>query len=306
MKYGKPFLLNLSLWHQGKSRDTFTIPGHDDKLLVVATDRISTHNIVHESTIPHKGEVLTALTIFWLIFVLGKKGVPHHLLVYGKDIYSYLPGNREDYPADLHRRAIIVMKLDMILVEFVFRNYLTGSLYREYYSKGIPNPYGYELRDNLPLMHEFPQTLFTPTDKSDVDAPLDAEAVRRTYAAESASMEFVFDIIRRRLNQSGIELVDTKGEGGYDGTGTFRIADEVGTPDCSRLCELSRVGEGVEPPWLDKQIARDEAERVWQGGKKYALLFNDVTVKLVSDTYLRLFERVVGKSLAAFQQEYLD
>lgn len=306
MKYGTPVLSNLPLWHQGKARDTFSIPGHDDKLLVVATDRISTHNIVHKSEIPKKGEVLTALTIFWLIFVLGKKGVPHHLLAYGKDIYSYLPGNRGDYPADLHRRAIIVLKLDMIPVEFVFRNYLAGSVYHDYYSKGIPNPYGHDFLENLPVMYEFGIPLFTPTDKSDVDAPRDADTVRQEYSTETTNVEFVLNVVRRWLNQCGIELVDAKVEGGYDRARLFRIADEIATPDSTRFCEQKAIMEGKEPPWLDKQVLRNEAERVWKGGKKYALVFSAKVTKLVSDTYLRLFERVVGKSLAAFQKDHLD
>lgn len=305
-KYDVPFLDSLPLYSQGKSRDTFEIPGHDDKLLVVSTPRISTHNIVHLSKIPHKDEVLTALTIFWCKEVLEKAGFPHHLLAYGQSIYDYLPEDNDSYPGDLHRKAIIVRKLTITPIEFIFRNYMAGSVYHDFYAKGLPNPYGIDFMPGLPLMYEFARAAFTPTEKSDTDDPKNAAFVMDRFPEEVQLVERSLGAIRRHLNERGIELVDSKEEVGRDASGKLYIADEIATPDCSRFCELSAIREGEEPAWLDKQIARDAALKMWGSNPRECLIFEPDVVMHLSKTYLGLFERITGKSLAAFRKDHLD
>ena len=148
-----PAVTGLECVHQGKVRDTFAIPDHPGLLLVVATDRVSTHNVVHESAISHKGEALTALTVFWMAeqFV----AINTHLIAWGRNIYNYLPAVAGDYPADLHLRAIVVEKLEMFPVEFIFRSRMAGSLWKDYYKKKLPNPYGLTLSTGLQLMAPF-------------------------------------------------------------------------------------------------------------------------------------------------------
>lgn len=311
-KHGRPWILTLPLVYQGKTRDTFQAQWTDpnDKrrppLLIVATDRISTHDVVHHSTIKQKGEVLTALTIARLIDVLERAGVAHHLVAYGREIYKYLPGKESDYPPNLHHRAIVVLRLDIIMVEFILRAYLGGSLWNTYYSKGLENPYRLALPSGLPLMYQFEEPIFTPTVKSDTDPALVSEEVEREYPAVVTLVRKVFDLGRKHLHEVGLELVDTKFELGLDEDGRLILADEVMTPDSSRFARLADIREGKNPPWLDKQVARDEAERVWAGGEKKPLVFDSNTVRKLIETYLEIFELIVGMPLAKFQRERLD
>ncbi|HUD04005.1 MAG TPA: phosphoribosylaminoimidazolesuccinocarboxamide synthase [Candidatus Paceibacterota bacterium] len=300
-----PALSSLPLIHQGKTRDTFET-NSPDTLLIVATQRLSTHNVIHLSEVPYKDQVLTALTIFWLTSLLGKVGIPHHLVAFGTDIYTYLPGKRSDYPADLHYRAIIVKKLSMVPVEFIYRGYLAGSLYKGFHSKGLPNPYGITLERGLPLMTQFPAPIFTPTDKSETDEPLDAQETSMRYPDPSRVSLQTFMLTRNHLRSRGVELVDSKFEVGIDQFGIATIADEIATPDSSRFCEFSAIEPGKEPPWFDKQIARDEAERVWDKAEKCPLKFSSEIIQKLSDTYLGICSQITGDGLQSFQRQYLE
>ena len=309
-KYDKPELKNLPLIHQGKTRDTFEArwPEYNGSFwsprLIVATNRLSTHNVVHKSTIPYKDEVLTALTIFWLVDVLGRAGIHHHLVAFGKNIYEYLPGKTRDYPANLHYCAIVVKTLDMCPVEFIQRKYLAGSLWR-LLRDGKKNPYGKLARKPV-LMMQFRSPLSTPTDKSETDDPQRASMVRAKYPQGVAIFREAYRLMRQHTNRVGIEVVDCKGEGGKDELGRFVIADEFGTPDCSRFCEKDKIVIGQEPAWLDKELARQEAERVWGNGPRVPLTFSPAVIAHLSTTYLDIFERIVGVPLVRFQRERLD
>ncbi|MDP4020496.1 MAG: phosphoribosylaminoimidazolesuccinocarboxamide synthase [Candidatus Adlerbacteria bacterium] len=317
-RYAPPILSNLPLLHQGKVRDTFPAqwPDQNDKQrlprLPVATDRMSTHNVVHRSTIPKKGEVLNAFTIFWMIDVLEKAGILHHLVAYGKRIYDYLPGEINDYPENLHYRAIVVKSLDMDLVEFVFRAYLDGNLWTKSYSKGLPNPYGIELPPGLPRMtcfdtlEGFGGPIFTPTEKSDTDDPLPAVSTEERYREGTALARRTFNLGRTILNKVDIEEVDGKFEVGVDEDGNRVIGDEALTPDSSRFTTLSEIKLGEEPKWKDKQITRNKAEEMWAGGEKVSLEFPPLTIAKQTHANIDLFEQVVGMSLHRFQKERLD
>jgi len=298
---------DLKAVHKGKVRETAETPFLDvdggQLLVVLATDGISTHNLVHNSRIKGKGEVLTALTIFWLE-KLKKAGINTHLFKYGHRIYDYLPPG--DYPEDFHHRTLIVKKLIMDLVEQIFRAYLTGSFYDKFYSKGLANPYGIDLPAGLDLMYKFPEPIYTPTDKSETDEPLDARETMEQYAEAYNVSRRVFDLVRTHLNSVGLELVDSKFEVGIDCLGRVTVGDEIGTLDSSRFADLAQITLGKNPPWLDKQLARDEAERIWAGGPKFSLTFSPEIVNQLTKTYLAIFKRITGESLEDFQRQVLN
>ncbi|HVV38860.1 MAG TPA: phosphoribosylaminoimidazolesuccinocarboxamide synthase [Candidatus Paceibacterota bacterium] len=316
----RPMVIDLPLKYRGKTRDTYEAkwPDPNDKrrppLLIVASDRISTHDVVHKSMIPKKGEVLNALTIFWIVDVLEKLGIAHHLIAYGKKIYDYVPKPDSD-PKDvpLHHRAIVVKQLDIILVEFILRQFLCGGLWSKHYSKGL-DPYGLSIPAGLPLMTnfgtlaKFAAPVFTPTKKSDEehDPPLLSEATAREHPEALMLSRKVFDRGRQRLRTRGIELIDSKFEFGIDEDGQVVLADEVLTPDSSRFALLSDIKEGENPPWLDKQIARDWAEKHWGLNPKEPLVFPPLTISGIRNTYVDLFEQIVGMKLSQFQHERLD
>lgn len=296
-------LPGLELIHQGKTRDTYRA---GDKRLVVASDRLSTHNVVHLSEVPRKGEVLTALTVFWLKQVLEPEGVIHHLKACGRKIYDHLPGKPSDYPADLHHRAIVVQDLAMLPVEMIFRNYLAGSLYDKFHAKKLANPYGVVLPADMQLMKPFGLPVFTPTDKSETDDPLNAAAVNAQYpeAVEMARKAFI--LIGNYLRDRDMELVDSKFELGVDQTKGVVLADEIATPDSSRFTQLSLIKIGENPEWLDKQVARDEAEHIWGKGLKVPLQFDLDVVRHLTQTYHNVFGEITGVLLEEFQAKWFN
>jgi phosphoribosylaminoimidazole-succinocarboxamide synthase len=283
-------------------RDTFAIPDDKKHLLVVATDRVSTHNVTHLAAIPKKGHVLTAMTVFWMANKL--RGVQTHLVAYGKDIFNYLPPG--DYPEDLAFRAIIVRKLTMINVEFIFRSYLAGSLYKDIYLKGKPDPYFLNLPKGLRLMSSFGKDVFTPTDKSETDNPLDGNQVVLAHWAACELARAVYKVGRAHARTCGIEIIDGKFEIGYDETPTKPIlADECLTPDSCRFVGVNDVKEGVEPMWLDKQYLREKAEAIWAGGPKVPLAFDEEVISQTTERYEKIFEALTGVSLSEYQSNHL-
>lgn len=280
----------LTPTHQGKTRETYQAltPGN---IVQVVSDRVSTHNIVHWSPIPCKGEVLTMLTLFWF----NNMGwhYPHHLVASGRGVYKHVPDVVRDKYPDLHYRALVVRELDMLPIEFIFRRYLTGSLLKAY--NAGKDPYGIELPPGLTQMSRFEdRAVFTPTDKSETDDPLSEVEVLTTYPNESMFANGAFATAEKHLAKSGIALVDTKLEIGRAQDGSPVLADEVFTPDSSRYVYVKDVVEGQEPPWLDKQYVRNEAERIWDGGKKRPLDFSDEVVQRTTATYEQLLVDITG------------
>ena len=300
-----PLIRNISRVYQGKVRDSHEIPGHPDLLLIIATSRVSTHNVIHLNSIPYKNQVLTALTIFWLKHLFEQAGIPHHLVAYGREIYKYLPGSRSDYPDDLHLYAIIVKKLTIIPIEFIFRSYMAGSLWKGYLKDG-KNPYGLNLESGLQLMSPFDPPLFTPTEKSEKDDPVTVAYVESAHPEASALAARAFNQIREYLLVHHIELVDSKFEIGFDIVGKLYVADEISTPDSSRFTDLHKIKRGREPVWLDKQPLRDEAEKVWGDGPKKPLLFSSSAVQQTSARYLDIFQRITRQSLEDFQEQSMS
>lgn len=288
-------LPSLKLLHQGKVRETYEIPGKPDLLLVVASNRISTHNIVHESTVPGKGMVLTALTVHWL--TRGPlSAFPHHLVASGRHIWEPLPAELKQSDAWLKTQALVVRKLDMLPIEFIFRSRLTGSL-KKAYDKG-EDPYGLQLPRGLMEMSPFPQGIvFTPTEKSETDPPLVSSSVVGAHPEASLLAMAAYSVMCHVLPQHGIELIDSKIEIGLL-NGIPHLGDELFTPDSSRYVENGNVIVDVSPPWLDKQVARDAAERVWSTGQKNPLVFDDEVIEALTYNYQFLLSRTTGNFLS--------
>lgn len=284
----------------GKVRHLFEIPGNDEHLLMVASDRISTHDVVHDTEIPGKGENLTALTIFWATQVFAGY-IETHIEAFGKTIYDYVD---VELPADLHRRALIIRKHDVPQREFVWRSYLIGSLYKAY-KKG-EDPYGIEFPPGLPKMYRFPHRVFTPTVKGKlVDTPLNALRVSQLHFDETRTTEKAYQLIGEYLALRGIVLVDGK----FEAAGEV-LVDEFGTGDCCRMAyarDIERAGQfGEEVAWLDKQVARDLAEQMWDEKSKYPLTFDADQVKGIARRYDEAFKAIVGVWLPDWQAKFLD
>ncbi len=293
----EPAVPGLKCVHQGKVRDTFDIPDHPELLLTVATDQVSTHNIVHRSLVPKKGWTLTALTVFWMNEQLPN--IKTHLVAFGNGIFKYLP--RQNYPEDLLLRGIVIRKLTMIPVEFIFRSRMAGSLWKDYYQKGMPNPYGLELPPGLQLMSPFEHTMFTPTDKSETDDPLNAVATVQLYPDAYQLALKAYEMGRAFADRRGIEIIDGKFEVGIDSDGQIVLADECLTPDSCRFVKSDGIVVGQEPAWLDKQYLREEAERVWAGGKKTPIVFSPSVIRGTTLRYEAIVHALTDTSLDMFQ-----
>jgi len=290
-----PALSGLELVHQGKVRDTFALPDHPDKLLVVSTGRISTHNVVHESIIPWKGEVLTALTVFWLSEVL--RDIPNHLIAAGDAIFNFIPAKvLSGLPERIERRSIVVKKLKMLPIELVFRSRMAGSLWKDYYSKGLTNPYGLDLPSDMTLMSPFAETIFTPTEKSETDEPMSVGEARLLYRLVEELAACAYERGRDFAKDRGIEIIDGKFEVGIDKRAIqLVLADECLTPDSCRFVPSGAIVVGQEPPWLDKQYVREAAEKLWNGGPKVPLTFPLDVCHETTARYVDIYQRLTGK-----------
>lgn len=294
--------LDLPLYHSGKVRDTYLLPDHPDLLLVVASDRLSTHNVLHLSEVPGKGELLTALTVFWHLGPL--RGIPNHIVAYGFDVLKYVPlGN---WPKELTRCGLVVRRLEMIPIEFVWRNRLAGSLYKNY-AEG-KDPYGIHLRPGLKKMHRFAVEVFTPTDKSATDDPRNHEEVRRMYPGATATTNIAAVFMYHYLHERGIDGIDFKLEAGTLPGDPYKsyLADEFGTGDSSRFARIKDVRVGEDPPWLDKQVFREEAERIWGGTSGPPLIFSAHVVKQGVQKYHEAFEAIAETTLGGFQSKHME
>ncbi len=294
-----PYLDNLPLLYQGKVRDTHQLED-PNLLLMVATDRISTNNVVHESIVPLKGQILTATTVFWSV----KLPTPTHVVAFGRAIYDYLPKDRT-YPVDLHLRALVVRKLEMVPYELIFRARMSGSLWKEFYNQGRENPYGLALPSGLQLMSPLDPPIFTPTEKSATDDPAWADFVWGKYSEAVRLAQLAYESGREYAFDRGIEIIDTKIEVGMGMDGTLYLADEFLTGDSSRFARSANIQIGVEPPYMDKEGFRRNAGQQW-GGKTTGdpLVFPDEVIRAGMQAYREVFETLTGSSLEAYQAQH--
>jgi phosphoribosylaminoimidazole-succinocarboxamide synthase len=250
-------LKSLPLSHRGKVRDIYAVG--DDKLLIVQTDRLSAFDVVLPTPIPGKGEVLTALSLFW--FDKLKHVVPNHLT--GIDPATVVAANEREHIAG---RAMIVRRLKPLLVEAVVRGYLIGSGWNDYRETGAVCGIG--LPAGMKQAEKLPQPIFTPASKAPAgqhDENIPYEQVQKLVGNDLAARVREVSIrlyteAAHYAAQRGIIIADTKFEFGTDDRGELVLIDEALTPDSSRFWPASEYRTGVSPPSFDKQFVRDWLE----------------------------------------------
>ena len=283
----------LPLVARGKVREVYdaSTPAAPDRLLLVASDRISAYDHVLPTPIPDKGRVLTQLSVWWfdqLTPVLAEFGATHHLL------------SASDVPAEVAGRAMLVRRLEMLPVECVARGYLSGSGTVEYQRTGsirdVPLPAGLVEGSRLP------EPVFTPSTKAEQgehDEAIDFAAVVAAVGAERAEAlrELTLALYRRGAEialEAGIVLADTKFEFGLDPDGGLVLGDEVLTPDSSRFWPATLWSPGAAQPSFDKQYVRDWlTSSGWDRVSPPPELPADV-VAATRERYVTAYERLTG------------
>jgi len=289
--------LPLPLFFRGKVRDTYDL---GNRLLIVATDRISAFDSVLPCGIPDKGLVLNQLSAFW--FNKTRDLVPNHLIETVNDVHcldSYLPPeSRFDYPSYLSRRSMIVNKAKRIPVECVVRGYLSGSAWAEYQEQGTI--FGEPLPEGLKESQELPHPLFTPTTKAETghDQPLSMDEIKR-LAGEAIAEEMkekslaIYNYARGYARARGIIIADTKMEFGLD-DGKLILIDELLTPDSSRLWDAGLYRIGQSQPSYDKQPVRDWlVQSGWNKEPPAPMLPPDV-IEATTRRYREAYHRLTG------------
>jgi phosphoribosylaminoimidazole-succinocarboxamide synthase len=270
----------------GKVRDIYAVG--EDRLLLVASDRISTYDVVHPTPIPEKGKVLTGLTAFWLD-QLGDV-CANHLISY------------TDVPQQFAGRAMLVERLEMVPVECVVRGYITGSGWKDYQATGAVC--GIELAAGLSESEQLPEPIFTPATKADIGDH--DENVDFDRAAEIVGDRPLLEELRRlsiaiyergaaHARERGIILADTKFEFGRRPDGTIVLGDEVLTPDSSRFWPADGYEPGHGQPSFDKQYVRDWASGSGWDKRPPAPALPDDVVEGTRARYVEAYERIAGE-----------
>lgn len=277
----------------GKVREMFDL---GDRLLLVATDRISAFDCIMPNGIPRKGEVLTQLSHFW--FERFANFMPNHLLARADDP---LPPALQPFATQLARRSMIVKKAQPLAIECVVRGYLAGSGWKEYQKQ--QTVCGLKLPAGLTESAELPEPIFTPATKAETghDENISfAEAAKLVGAdiaeqARAASLK-LYTNGREYARQRGIIIADTKFEFGlFDGK--LILIDEVLTPDSSRFLPANEYKPGRGQPSFDKQFVRDYLETLTWNKTPPAPALPAEVVARTQAKYLEAYERVTGKKL---------
>ena len=286
-------LAELPLIASGKVREMYDL---GDRLLMVASDRISTYDAVHPNGIPDKGKVLTGISAFWF----AKTGhiVPNHFL-----------SATDGVPDEVRGRAVVARKLNMLPVECVVRGYITGSGWKDYQATGKVS--GIELAPGLQESERLPQPIFTPSTKADVGHD---EAIDFDQAAElvgdRALMERLRDVsvglytfANEHARTRGVILADTKFEFGLDpASGDLVLGDEVLTPDSSRFWPAADYAPGRGQKSFDKQFVRDWASGTGWDKQPPA---PEIPADIVDGTrakYVEAYELLTGEPFDAWLQ----
>ncbi len=277
---------DLPVIASGKVRDMYDL---GEEILMVASDRISTYDVVHPTAIPDKGKVLTGLSAFW--FARTADIVPNHLL-----------SATEGVPDEVRGRALAVRKLEMVPLECVVRGYLTGSGWKDYQREGavcgIPLPAGLRESERLP------EPIFTPATKAEIGDHDENVDVRRAgeivgdpdLVARLGEISIaLYHHAAEHARARGIILADTKFEFGLDGDGVLTLGDEVLTPDSSRFWPADRYEVGRGQPSFDKQFVRDWASASGWDRTPPAPAIPDDVVEQTRAKYVEAYERVAGE-----------
>jgi phosphoribosylaminoimidazole-succinocarboxamide synthase len=284
--------VTLQLIVKGKVREIYELGG---ELLMVASDRISTYDVVHPNDIPDKGNVLTGLSVLW--FDLTREIVPNHLL-----------SATDGVPEELRGRALRVKRLEMLPVECIVRGYITGSGWKDYQRTGAVS--GIELPAGLQESEQLPEPIFTPSTKADEghDEAIDfAGAVELAGSRELAerlrdASIAVYRAVAEHARARGVILADTKLEFGLDADGRLTLGDEVCTPDSSRFWPADDYAVGRGQASFDKQYVRDWATSTGWDKTPPAPAIPDDVVAATRERYVTAYEKLAGEPFAAWLQ----
>lgn len=306
---------------QGKSRDTHLLPDPALRLMFVS-DRISVRNVVLNALFPGRGELGNAFTVFMKLKLSQEYGVITDLVAHGREIDVYLPlalrGNR-----DWQARATVVRQLRMPGVEAVARNYLTGSALAAYRKSATGELWGHQLPLGLQNGDLLPEPLFTPTEKTEVDDPINIHRFRTEFDREIEYQAMkVMALLRGDALLRGLEILDGKFEFGYDALERLALADEI-SPDALRICLLTELLAALETaarnlPARDKEMVRAWSDQFGLNDKtkfdprnpeqvawaQTLVVPPELGIETVK-VYHQVFEQWTGTTLRRFQQEVM-
>jgi len=285
---------DLQLHGSGKVRDVYTVD--DQRLLFVATDRISAFDYILATGISQKGRVLTQISLFWFDFLADL--VPNHFLTADVDAY---PQQIRKYADQLRGRSMLVQRAEMFPVECVVRGYISGSAWKEYKATG--SVCGIKLPSNLKESDAFPEPIFTPATKAvtghDENISFDemCNIVGRDDATRLRDLTLsIYSKAAAYARQRGIIIADTKFEFGRTAKG-ITLADEVLTPDSSRFWPADKYAPGRPQESYDKQYVRDYLEQIhWNKQPPAPALPPDVA-RRTSEKYLEAYYQLTGHKL---------
>lgn len=276
---------------QGKVRDIYDL---GDKLLMVATDRISAFDYILEDEIPHKGAVLTQISLFWLEQL--KNVIGNHLI--SADVAD-LPEQFKPYADYLRGRFMLVKKAEMFPVECIVRGYLAGSGLKEYQKQGTVC--GIQLPEGLVNSSKLPEPIFTPSTKAEIgdhDENISFERCAEILGEDAATQLRdlaikVYSVARDHAAENGIIIADTKFEFGVI-DGQIILADEVLTPDSSRFWPGDAYEPGRDQASFDKQYVRDWLNANWDRQGNPPHLPQEI-IERTSQKYIAAYEKISGK-----------
>ncbi|MBL8238065.1 MAG: phosphoribosylaminoimidazolesuccinocarboxamide synthase [Bryobacterales bacterium] len=286
-------LPGLTLVRRGKVRDVYAVD--EERLLIVATDRISAFDVILGSGIPDKGRVLTQISLFWFRFLAD---IPNHLISTNVDEY---PEGIREYREQLEGRSMLVRRARMVDIECVARGYLSGSGWKEYQAQGticgIPLPAGLRESDRLPA------PIFTPATKaqSGHDENIAFEEAAKTVGVKLAGelRDLTLQIYGKAAAYAetrGIILADTKFEFGFVDN-KLVLGDEVLTPDSSRFWPRASYQPGGAQPSYDKQFVRDYLESIAWNKQPPGPVLPDEVIERTGNKYKEAYKVLTGKSL---------
>jgi phosphoribosylaminoimidazole-succinocarboxamide synthase len=287
-------LSELEFHASGKVRDVYRLD--NEHLLFVATDRISAFDYVLATGIPHKGRVLTQISLFWFDFL--RDLVPNHLVT--ADVTCY-PATVRNYADLLRGRSMMVVRAEMVPVECVVRGYISGSAWKEYKANG--RVCGIELPAGLKESDQLPEPIFTPATKAttghDENIPF-AEMARLIGPELSRELRDISLKIYTKASeyarQKGIIIADTKFEFGRTAAG-ITLADEVLTPDSSRFWPAEKYQPGKAQESFDKQYVRDYLEEIRWNKQPPAPALPPEVARKTSEKYVEAYHQLTGREL---------
>jgi phosphoribosylaminoimidazole-succinocarboxamide synthase len=287
---------DLDLFASGKVRDVYQVGS--DHLLFIATDRISAFDYVLATGIPHKGQVLTQISLFWFDFLTDL--VANHLVTANVSQY---PAEVRKYTDQLRGRSMLVRRAEMFPVECVVRGYLSGSGWKEYKASG--SVCGIKLPAGLRESEQLPEPIFTPATKATTghDENISFEHMSQLVAPEDARKlrDLSLAIYKKAADharQKGIIIADTKFEFGRTAAG-ITLADEVLTPDSSRFWPADKYEPGMSQQSFDKQYVRDYLEEIRWNKQRPAPALPAEVARKTSEKYVQAYRQLTGRELDA-------